>query len=153
MAGSIGLLNTTLVSNTATTQGGNIYAGGSTNTSITLKNTLIAAGAPNNCDATISSQGNNLESANSCGLSAAGDKINRQSQAGPLQNNGGATWTHALLSGSPAIDAGTNSGCPATDQRGVARPIDGDRDGSAVCDIGAYETPSLWPVFLPLIKR
>jgi hypothetical protein len=143
VAGSIGLLNTTLVSNTATTQGGNIYAGGSTNISITLKNTLIAAGAPNNCDAAISSQGNNLENTNSCGLAAAGDKINVNPQLGPLQSNGGATWTYALLSTSPAIDAGTNTGCPGTDQRGVARPVDGNHDGSAVCDIGAFEAPYL----------
>ncbi len=80
--GSIGVLNTTIVSNTAATQGGNIYAGGSANASITLKNTLIAAGAPNNCDATISSQGRNLESTNTCGLNAVGDKINVNPEVG-----------------------------------------------------------------------
>jgi uncharacterized repeat protein (TIGR01451 family) len=41
--------------------------------------------------------------------------------------------TDQELSGSPAIDAGTNSGCPATDARGVSRP-----QGSS-CDIGAFE--------------
>lgn len=153
MNGSIGLLNVTLNANTASTQGGNLNAGGSTNISITLKNTLIASGAPNNCDAAIASQGYNLESANSCGLNLTGDKINRSPVIGPLQNNGGSTWTHALLAGSPAIDAGTNSGCPAADQRGGARPRDGNRDGTATCDIGAYETPPLWGVFLPLVKR
>lgn len=56
---------------------------------------------------------------------------------GPLANHGGPTRTHALLFGSPAVDAGTcadASGLPlATDQRGVARPQ------GAACDIGAYE--------------
>jgi uncharacterized repeat protein (TIGR01451 family) len=53
--------------------------------------------------------------------------------AASLADNGGSTPTLALLSGSPAIDTGTCSGAPSTDQRGVARP-----QGST-CDIGAYE--------------
>jgi hypothetical protein len=60
---------------------------------------------------------------------------------GPLQNNGGPTQTHALLTGSPAINAGNPSGCRdnlgapiATDQRGFPRPSNG-----TLCDIGAYE--------------
>jgi hypothetical protein len=58
---------------------------------------------------------------------------------GPLQSNGGPTQTHALLPGSPAIDAGNPGGCRdklgallITDQRGFPRPAVG-------CDIGAYE--------------
>ncbi|MHC4880502.1 MAG: FG-GAP-like repeat-containing protein, partial [Planctomycetota bacterium] len=47
--------------------------------------------------------------------------------------------THALQPDSPAIDAGNNSGAPATDQRGISRPIDGDAVGGAVTDIGAVE--------------
>jgi hypothetical protein len=57
----------------------------------------------------------------------------------PLASNGGPTKTHALLAGSPAIDRGDNSGAPAADQRGVARPRDGDGDGTSVVDIGAFE--------------
>jgi hypothetical protein len=48
-----------------------------------------------------------------------------------------------LRAGSPCIDSGTSSPCPATDFDGVARPVDGDGDGRTVCDVGAYE-------FLPL---
>jgi hypothetical protein len=76
---------------------------------------------------------------------------------GPLANNGGTTQTHALLPGSPAIDAGSSGGCRdnvgaqlATDQRGFPRPALG---GSALrCDIGAFEYYS-HAVYLPLILR
>ncbi|HLO30651.1 MAG TPA: choice-of-anchor Q domain-containing protein [Anaerolineales bacterium] len=58
---------------------------------------------------------------------------------GPLTDHGGPTQTMALLPGSPAIDAGDNTHCPETDQRGMARSLDGNNDGSVICDIGAYE--------------
>ncbi|MCP4546838.1 MAG: hypothetical protein GY835_10285 [bacterium] len=58
---------------------------------------------------------------------------------GPLTSNGGLTMTHALLPGSPAIDAGVPTDCPTIDQRGRPRPIDGNGDGAATCDAGAYE--------------
>jgi hypothetical protein len=62
---------------------------------------------------------------------------------GALDNNGGATLTHRLLAGSPAIDAGSPalSPPPTQDQRGApfVRVADGDGAGGAVIDIGAYE--------------
>src|SRR5262249_37635873 len=58
---------------------------------------------------------------------------------GALANNGGPTLTHALLASSPAIDGGDTDGAPATDQRGVSRPRDGDFNGTRIVDIGAFE--------------
>jgi hypothetical protein len=61
----------------------------------------------------------------------ASDLVVADPLLGSLADNGGPTLTHALLAGSPAIDAGDNAVCPATDQRGVAR--------DAACDIGSFE--------------
>ncbi len=153
--GPISILNSTIAGNRAGVQGGNVYVGGIGiyNSGINLKNTIVGSGSSNNCSGTLLSNGNNLEDTNSCGLTSLSDQRNTNPKLGPLQNNGGATWTHALLLGSPAVDAGTNSGCPATDQRGVARPVDGNGDGTAMCDIGAVEAPPSWRAFLPLVVR
>lgn len=65
---------------------------------------------------------------------------------GPLQANGGPTWTHALLPGSPAIDRGAfnlDEACRSTDQRGEPRPTDGVGNAIVRCDIGAYEAPTI----------
>src|SRR5439155_17994238 len=96
-----------------------------------------------------------------------GNLLNRDPQLGPLQDNGGPTFTHALSPGttscstvypytctfkikpSPAIDGGNPNGCTdpvgtllTTDQRGFSRTTDGNGDGIARCDIGAYEGPA-----------
>jgi CSLREA domain-containing protein len=62
---------------------------------------------------------------------------------GPLADNGGPTPTHRLLPGSPAIDHALGAFCPGMDQRGRPRLTDGDGNGVAACDAGAYELPAL----------
>ncbi|MGW1956979.1 choice-of-anchor Q domain-containing protein [Streptomyces sp. NPDC001920] len=105
---------------------------------LTLRNSVVAGntvgGEAADCKrafATIASKGHNLDGDGSCRLTAPGDLPSRPSLIGPLADNGGPTDTAALLPGSPALDAAAD--CPATDQRGVARPQ------GAACDIGAYE--------------
>ena len=59
---------------------------------------------------------------------------------GPLANNGGPTKTHALLAGSPAIDHGDNANLPPpTSAAPASRKKDGNGDGLAIVDIGAFE--------------
>src|SRR5436309_2245312 len=130
------LTNVTITANSAA-DGGGIYR---TIAAVVLRNVIVANNtAGGNCNTTMVSAGNNLDSGNTCGLSGVGDLSNTDPLLGPLQNNGGQTDTHALTAGSPALDAGTNTGCPAADQRGVPRPFDGNGDGTPTCDIGAYE--------------
>ena len=59
-----------------------------------------------------------------------------------LANNGGFVATHALMTGSPAIDSGSPSVCPIVDARAYIRPIDGDGVNGPRCDMGAYEYDS-----------
>jgi len=70
---------------------------------------------------------------------APSDIVDVSPRLGPLADNGGPTRTHALLSRSPAIDGADPEETLTLDQRGVARPQDGDLDRLAVADIGAFE--------------
>ncbi len=85
------------------------------------------------------SLGHNLSDDATCALSGAGDLANTSAGLQALAANGGPTETRALLSGSPAVDAGDNANCPNTDQRGSMRPADGNLRNTEVCDIGAFE--------------
>ncbi len=68
----------------------------------------------------------------------AEDQVGVAAGLGPLQDNGGPTWTHLPLPGSNAIDRGT-PGLQTPDQRGIERPHDGNRDGTIAADVGAVE--------------
>ena len=83
----------------------------------------------------ITSAGGNIEGGTDCGFGAANDQASTDPQLGALGDNGGPTFTRMPLTTSPALNSTAFSfpTCPATDQRGVARP-----QGSA-CDAGAVE--------------
>jgi hypothetical protein len=107
-----------------------------------------------NGEASINSLGYNLSSDAAGGdattgpdgfLNATGDIRNTNPSLGPLQDNGGPTFTHELLTGSPAIDKGKNFTTATTDQRGTgfARTVDNpsitNSTGGDGPDIGAFE--------------
>jgi len=144
--GGVSLLNCTIADNQASSVPDQVLNMGHFFTStITLTNTIIADGATTaNCGSggqysVWVSGGYNLSSDDSCPFTQTGDQQNTDPKLGPLGDNGGPTWTRPLLSSSSAIDKGSNAACPSVDQRGYARPYDGDSDGTATCDIGAFE--------------
>jgi hypothetical protein len=143
-AGKLRLRNVTISANTA-----RIAAGGIQDMAFAahaaLVNTIVAgnsAGASADCDGTLVSEGYNLLQ-DTAGCVVTGDPTGNilgvHAHLMPLADNGGPTQTMALRRSSPAIDAGSPAVCPVTDQRGVARPQDGDGDGAVACDIGAFE--------------
>lgn len=148
-SGGATLASATIARNSASNGlGGGVLNGAGK--SAALRNTLLAensgATAPD-CSGTLTSQGYNLVGvvAGACVVPAAsGDKLNQEALLAGLANNGGPTRTHAPLAVSPALDAGNpatpgsgGNACPASDQRGVARPQTGR------CDIGAFELPGV----------
>ena len=135
------IINGTLSGNSAVNQGGGIYntSGYVGNSILNIGDTILNAGSSvgniyNDGTAAVTSLGYNLSSDNGGGfLTATGDQINKDPRLGPLQNNGGPTFTHLPASNSPAIDAAD----PALgmDQRGsgFVRVVNGR------IDIGALE--------------
>ncbi|MFO1507512.1 MAG: choice-of-anchor Q domain-containing protein [Lysobacterales bacterium] len=104
----------------------------------TLINSIVADNGQD-CSGAVGSATSSLDSDGSCGLTGPGNFSNIDPQLLPLADNGGPTRTLLPQPGSPVIDAGSNALCQAVDQRGVARPVDGNGDGNADCDIGAVE--------------
>ncbi len=108
--------------------GAGIYNGAGT---ATLINSIIANSSGPDCTniASLTASNHTLIEDNTCSPSLSGDPL-----LSTLGNYGGSTQTFALLPGSIAINTGNNAGCPATDQRGVTRPV------GSTCDIGAFES-------------
>lgn len=161
-SGTIDLFNVTVVGNLANADNsGTAIGGGVDNNSGTFnfRNSIIALNGKvvvpgpiyvySDCAGTITTQGYNImKDTSDCIVAPVtiADPL-----LGPLQDNGGRTQTYALLSNSPAINAGESPYCTdalgapiTTDQRGVTRPINS-------CDIGAYEYR--WTMYLPLVKK
>ena len=135
------LTNSTVTGNAspAGTAGG-LFVGTFSDAAATLElqNTVVAANGDFGCflapfgagAVALNSLGNNVLTDGTCSPIGSDQVVGDASLDG-LADNGGPTLTHALLAGSPAIDAANTAVCPPTDQRGVAR--------DAACDVGAFE--------------
>ena len=122
---TVTLSSTTVANNTATNTGGGVTG------TMNAGNTIIANNADNGTapdySGTLNSQGYNLIENTTAATTITGDTTGnitgQDPNLGPVQDNGGLTFTQALLNDSPAIDQGTSAGL-TTDQRGFPRPTD-----------------------------
>ena len=124
---------------------------------VTFFNTIVAGhDYGGNCVGAITNGGNNLDDGTTCGWgSANGSMSSVNPQLGALT---GSPAYFPLAASSPAIDAGNNAICAAApvnngSQNGVARPTDGDGNGTATCDIGAVEREAGFRAYLPYAVR
>ena len=157
--------NSTITGNTATLRGGGAYFGKSADSRSELNRTLVSGNsAPAGREIFVATREGdgfayterpavanfNIFGFNgSSGLESLSPETTDIVPSQPLSeildtglaNNGGPTRTHALVAGSPAIDAVNDGTCPppAKDQRGVSRPQDGNGDGGVACDTGSFE--------------
>jgi len=149
VAGGGNIAHTTFNNNSALTDGGTLYL----TSALELGNTILKAGVSGvnifNNGGSLITHGYNVCSDNGGGfLNGPGDQINTDPMLGPLQNNGGPTQTHALLPGSPAIDAGDPNFTPPPyyDQRGpVFWRLRNGRIDSGSFEVQAGSTPSPTP--------
>jgi hypothetical protein len=157
-SGTTGLFNVTITNNRANSDGAGVGIGGgvanASGSTLNFQNSIIARNENvvvigggglilnfDDCAGTITSLTSNLmRGIDSSYCTVNGPVTIADPNLGPLKDNGGATFTHAPSSGSPAIDGGNSSGCTddvgafiTTDQRGLHRP-EGTR-----CDEGAFE--------------
>ncbi len=152
--GAATLTNVTLVRNQAAGNGGGMSGSAGT---VSLRNTILAdntaEGVGPDCSGGFTSQGYNLlEDTDGCAVTQqqGSDVIGQDPRLEPLDLSGASTLSHSPRGGSPAIDAGA---CDLpTDQRSMARPVDGNLDHLPACDIGAVEFEP-FHLMLPLVLR
>lgn len=146
----IRLFNVTVANNTANADGvggetgGGLGGGGTAYLYNTILSGNLAYQTPDDCSGIVSAPDSSIiTTVVTSHCTVSGSVLQVDPKIGPLADNGGPTYTHALLPSSPAIDGGFAGGCHnsgaaliASDQRGFPRP---DWDSGRRCDIGAFE--------------
>jgi CSLREA domain-containing protein len=164
-SGALELSNVTITNNIAGGSGTFGNGGGISNVggTVTMRNTIISgntdlsgSGNPDCFGAVTSASYNLIENTTGCTITGntTGNITGMSANLGALMNNGGVSQTHALLAGSPAINAGNPAGCRdenndllPTDQRNFVR--------NGTCDIGSFERNSAGiptPTNTPLVS-
>ena len=160
-SGELKIYNSTIVNNYASSIAGGVLA--SDYSYVLIQNSILANNRVGNvapdCFGTINSGGYNIiGNTEDCTFNATtGDLLNTQPRLFPI------SFYFGLQSSSPAIDAGNPIGCMddlgsliQEDQRHTSRPLDGNQDGIAICDIGSFELDPEHPIvqnYLPIMKK
>jgi hypothetical protein len=147
--GSVSVINCTVAANIALTNSTKPALGGGivSSNDVRMESSLIAGNIATrnpDCAGSFTSRGFNLVRQTNGAIGwLDSDLLNLDPGLGPLQDNGGPTLTHALLAGSPAIDAGKSSDDLLLDQRNQPRRVDNpavpNAPGGDGTDIGALE--------------
>jgi CSLREA domain-containing protein len=161
MANSSVVFNTGFTNGSVTQTGAGVRLGG--NYPSTIVNSIIAYNTAANVNdqpdcstsgsATLTTSYNLVQFPNNCTFAGTGDVVGVDpGVSSSLADNGGATLTHALNFGSPALDSGDPTGCK--DFNGLALPFDQrgagfPRSVGAFCDKGALESPTVTPPGAP----
>src|SRR5262249_19874944 len=137
------------ISGDHTVQGSAVFADGFDSQAQLINNILVSVNTQNTVvcgtfDASVPTfRFNDILSV--AGLPYAGTCTNQTGSNGNISEDPSfqdpSTGDYRLHADSPAIDAGTSDGAPPTDLDGKSRPVDGDGDGTAKFDMGAYEAP------------
>lgn len=155
--GTLELINDTIIDNTGI--GLEVKPGGKgfTLNTINARQDVGIANCEVSPGAAFVSQGNNLISDASCGFTVASDILVDRSALlidPALGFNGGPTQTYAMSPDSPAVDNGSDTGCPNTDQRVRGRPALGNLARGSHCDIGSFElNGSFFGLYLTIVRR
>lgn len=132
---SITLTNVTFSGNTADSVGAAMY---SQESNPTVINTIIWGNTPADSQMRNDRGVSTVSYSIIAGGHPGAGNLNINPQLGALVDDD-FTPAYPLLPDSPAIDSGSQSTCPSNDQLGLSRSVDGDGNGSAICDIGAVE--------------